>query len=363
MQFPSAKIRASSLDAFAEELWNSREELAIPSFAGEIGDGWLNGGGSDPWRNAAFRAGRQLRNKMIADGTLNSLDPALTTFEFRSLVHPEHNWGLSGLNKWDVKGFKPSFGNENPGPDYNWTNTAFHMVQHRQDYDYWAGSWTEGRDYLMPLPATGVESADFQAFRHALAREYASLRPPDTFAVSTPGADEALQAAGYTAVLPNNDVPPCGGSTVRFDPVTGAVIALSAGGTIWSSLSAVKAAAREGLASRAQQPLVEFVYRTYNESDFDYMTFVEPPVKKPGMDAAASPESREWRPTLESLWVRQHKSHRSVPGSDSTAVNPSCEYLAKLVMPTTAHERYGAPQSLLLNVTLNTRRTGCNSCR
>lgn len=87
-QFPNARIVANSMDSFADKLWAAKETVPLPTYAGEVGDCWLNGAGSDPWQNAAFRAIRLARNEMVADGRLEPNDPALQAFEFRLLVHP-----------------------------------------------------------------------------------------------------------------------------------------------------------------------------------------------------------------------------------------------------------------------------------
>jgi hypothetical protein len=94
---------ANSMDSFADKLWAAKETIPLPTYVGEVGDGWVNGAGSDPWRNAALRAIRRARNEMVADGRLQPTDPALQAFEFRLLVHPEHNWGLSGLGEGELE--------------------------------------------------------------------------------------------------------------------------------------------------------------------------------------------------------------------------------------------------------------------
>jgi hypothetical protein len=47
-QFPNAKIIASSLDTFVEKVLTIKHKL--PVFTGEMGDTWLYGIGSDPFR-------------------------------------------------------------------------------------------------------------------------------------------------------------------------------------------------------------------------------------------------------------------------------------------------------------------------
>jgi hypothetical protein len=387
VQFPNARLHAGSMDDFVDKLWAASRPstdasagseaaavatsevataaeattlLELPTYDGEIGDGWLNGGGSDPYRNAAFRSIRRVRNRRVLDGSLAANNTRLQEFEFRLLVHPEHNWGNSGLNKWEQIGRTPTFSTKGKK---NWTNTDFHAVRGRLDYEYFAGSWREGREYLSPLPAAQSQSpsdaAQFDAYWAEAKAEIDSLTRRFIH-------KDALLKDGYTRISPADTTSDsgnihrvCTGASVKlvFDNSSGALIGLqdSTTGKEWVTMQSA------GSNSTVLHGLGAYSYRTYDETDFVYMSApndIEPPVQKKGMDKEAHPVSRIWLPMLEhgNMYQRivagSDGSHGSHGSDGETGATASCSYVSNLQMPPHAHEYYGAAQQLWLNVTV-----------
>ncbi len=89
-EHPDAVVRASTLDAFAQELLIQAGRL--PVIESEIGDTWIHGVGSDPWKVAAFRSLMRRRRAWLAEGRAEPVD--LAAADRRLLLVAEHTWGL-----------------------------------------------------------------------------------------------------------------------------------------------------------------------------------------------------------------------------------------------------------------------------
>lgn len=93
LKYPMAQIMASTLDAFAEKLLAIKH--ALPIIREEIGDSWIHGVASDPWRVARYRELLRLRDKWIASGALDPQSEQCEQFCNRLMLIPEHTWGLN----------------------------------------------------------------------------------------------------------------------------------------------------------------------------------------------------------------------------------------------------------------------------
>lgn len=100
-RYPGAEIKASTLDAFAERLWEVRQTL--PVVEEEIGDSWIHGAASDPFLVARLRELLRLRDRWLADGTMTRDTPEYDAFNDNLLLVAEHTWGA------DTKRFLPDF--------------------------------------------------------------------------------------------------------------------------------------------------------------------------------------------------------------------------------------------------------------
>lgn len=102
-KFPNAVIKASTMDTFADKLWSFKSSL--PVVTEEIGDSWIYGVASDPWKIAAYRELLRLRDKWIAENKLSSDSAEYDAFCHSLIMVPEHTWGL------DMKKYLPDFMN------------------------------------------------------------------------------------------------------------------------------------------------------------------------------------------------------------------------------------------------------------
>lgn len=91
-QFPDYEVTAGTLDEFAECIWRVRDKL--PVIEGEIGDTWIHGGASDPYKSAALRQLIALKRKWLNDGSMISTGDEYTHFSDFLLCLGEHTCGM-----------------------------------------------------------------------------------------------------------------------------------------------------------------------------------------------------------------------------------------------------------------------------
>ncbi|MFA5448990.1 MAG: DUF5054 domain-containing protein [Clostridia bacterium] len=91
-QYPDYQIEASGLDEIAEKLWAIREKL--PVLTEEIGDSWIHGAASDPYKAGALRELILLKNKWIKEGSLLKNSDEYITLADNILCLAEHTCGV-----------------------------------------------------------------------------------------------------------------------------------------------------------------------------------------------------------------------------------------------------------------------------
>ena len=295
-RFPDARIQASTMDAFAERLRPIRDSL--PVVTQEIGDTWIYGVASDPQKQAQYRALLRLRQAWLGSGASGT---ELEGFSSNLLLVPEHTNGLdvkTHLNDWT-----------------HYSRGDFQAVRGHPNFRRMEASWQEQRDYLgaavSALPERRrSEAADVLA-------QLTPARPDATAYERIADLSQALQTEHFS---------------VAFDPQVGSLIRLQSGDTDWA-----------GPAS----PLGTFWYETYSAADYaryrrQYLInkrttswYARPDFTKPGIEGEAS-EHRVFRPRV--TW-----SGRRI-GDQQEAV------LLLLDLPAEAHERFGAPGQLSVEV-------------
>jgi len=120
-QFPNAKVFASTFDAYINELVTVKQRL--PIVAAEMGDTWIHGPSSDPYKLRLWRSLSRSVENFIAQGNWTINVPT------RNLLHlilksPEHTWGwdfktwLNDTVNWDNAGFQQALKDPVWGPKY-----------------------------------------------------------------------------------------------------------------------------------------------------------------------------------------------------------------------------------------------------
>jgi hypothetical protein len=303
-RFPSARILASTMDAFAERLLEAKDQL--PVVTGEIGDTWIHGVGSDPKKVSDFRELCRLRRHWLESGQVQPDDPHVQSFSRALLLVPEHTWGMDEKIYLD---------------DYqNYTRAQFDSVRASPRYQTFAASWAEQRAYIDSALAALEGTALADEARAAL-RRLVSARP---------------NAAAMQRISASGELIAGAQISISIDSQTGAITQLieRATGRAWAG---------------PQNPLALLRYQTFAQADYDRFRrqysinkrttaiWAVPDFSKPGM-AASGAESRWWLPSLCGL----HHS-RTATGE--------C-ILVELALPTEATERYGSPAKATLEITL-----------
>lgn len=286
-QFPNAKLKASTLDNFAQELWENRDRLPIVSQ--EIGNAWLPQMATDPWRLRVIRAVSRIRNDWVATGRIQAHDPNLLRFASRLLIPIEHNFGMSVskvINRTDHQDC--------------WTNGCFHTKLAAggdagskgcatfsgdcDGYDGLAEFARERNSFLYPLPAgspginamakEGTDTDDYASFAEQVNKTIAELSVVPSLASLLAGHTEKLQP------VDTSDSSALSLQTSRlhlqFDKTTGAISSLiqrtSAAGLTTGNTAAQpdRSTAAEHEWVGKNKRLGQFVYRTYTqEHDID----------------------------------------------------------------------------------------------
>lgn len=91
-KYPNAEIKASTLDAFAEKLLMRREQL--PVVREEIGDTWIHGAGTDPFKVSRYRELLRLKEKWLREERWTEESEEYIAFCESLLLIPEHTWGM-----------------------------------------------------------------------------------------------------------------------------------------------------------------------------------------------------------------------------------------------------------------------------
>ena len=91
-QFKGAEVKASTLDDYAGALINFKKEL--PVVTEEIGDTWIHGIATDPYKVSVFLELLRLKHKWIEEGRLERNSKVYRDFMRNLLMIPEHTWGL-----------------------------------------------------------------------------------------------------------------------------------------------------------------------------------------------------------------------------------------------------------------------------
>lgn len=131
-QFPQATVRAGRLDDFARSL--RALGPTFPVLEREIGDTWIHGVGTDPWKVAAFRELLRRRRAWLRERRILPASRPLMCFSNCLSLVAEHTWGASiGPHLHDTT---------------HYDNEDFQRVRHRGQFRVCEATWQEQRDYL-----------------------------------------------------------------------------------------------------------------------------------------------------------------------------------------------------------------------
>ena len=91
-QYPGYEITAGTIDDFADVIWQVREKL--PVFEGEMGDSWIHGSTTDPYKAACLRTLMSLKRQWLSDESLLRDSEEYINFTDALLCIAEHTCGM-----------------------------------------------------------------------------------------------------------------------------------------------------------------------------------------------------------------------------------------------------------------------------
>lgn len=91
-QYPGYEIIAGTIDDFADAIWEKREKL--PVFEGEMGDTWIHGAATDPYKSACLRTLMRLKDEWLSEGSLLRESEEYKDFSDALLCIAEHTCGM-----------------------------------------------------------------------------------------------------------------------------------------------------------------------------------------------------------------------------------------------------------------------------
>ena len=298
-EFPEAKVFASTLDQFIENV--NIEALPI-LFSKEIGDTWIQGIASDPRKAAAYRAAGLGLLQCMQANECNLTDPVVANATRFLIKLPEHTWGLPGI-----------------ADKVNWNNSAFQKA--RKDKTFYKmneESWTEQRVFLNLT----LEASKGHKLHNYIVDNLAGTQPilPDL-------SDYVKIDVSKVIALWKGNV------SIGFNSSTGSI----------NYLKYNTSKTEQFVYSTSKRQLGVFTYHTYNESDFQYMNshydyYGNAGYDKPNCTVNANPESKVWSVKLNALYQSK---------------NEETTFLTHLIMAnSTSHKYYGAPTELWVTVKL-----------
>jgi hypothetical protein len=183
-RFPGAAISAGRMDDWAGDDLRARA-ASLPVVTGEIGDSWIHGTGTDPWKTQRLRTLLRLRRRWQAEGRFGPGSPGWDGFHEHLLLVAEHTWGVSmAAHTWH--------------DEQHWNNADFARIRRRGCWRLAEASWQEQRDHIDAALA-GLEPGLVQEVEAACAG--LAPAPRTAKAARTAAAGEPLTVGSTTLTV------------------------------------------------------------------------------------------------------------------------------------------------------------------
>lgn len=91
-QFPNYEVTAGTMDDFADVIWQYKDKL--PVYEGEIGDTWIHGAATDPYKSASLRELMRLKREWLNDGSMQRYSEEYIGFSDALICIAEHTCGM-----------------------------------------------------------------------------------------------------------------------------------------------------------------------------------------------------------------------------------------------------------------------------
>ena len=182
-KYKGYEVVAGTMDDFAQKLWEIKDQL--PVVRREIGDTWIHGASSDPYKYGALRMLEDMRNEWVRKKQLSPSGEAYRVFTDNLLCLAEHTAGRGILNAFrDYDNYlKPDFLEARKAdakiPRYGIFRIPFlrDFMKKRGGkgrYTRMTKSWNEQRDYVIKA----IEALPLKLYIEAFTKLKA-LRPDE----------------------------------------------------------------------------------------------------------------------------------------------------------------------------------------
>ncbi len=184
-EYPGYEITAGTIDDFADIIWEVRHKL--PVFEGEMGDSWIHGSATDPYKSACLRVLMRLKGKWLSDGSLTRESDEYKNLSDALLCISEHTCGMDSKTYFSDYGhyLKKEFNKARKKDKVSFRRLFSDMPQSilplvslfdgrrkRGYYSVIERSWAEQREYISKaLYALGAEH------KSEAEKELAMLKP------------------------------------------------------------------------------------------------------------------------------------------------------------------------------------------
>ncbi|WP_339796700.1 DUF5054 domain-containing protein [Paenibacillus sp. FSL R5-0744] len=335
--YPHADIRASTLDQYAEKVWAIRDTL--PIVEEEIGDSWIHGSSTDPYKLACYRELLRLKSKWLLEGSLAAADEEYHNFCDELIMIPEHTWGV------DIKRYLADY--------IHYDKEDFQQARARDKVDVNLNP-LEYRFYEKNSRAEMIEMFGVEAVEKLSARSFSLMeqswqeqREYLENAVSTLGVKRQIEArAALAALRPVRPQIANADATILYTDQSYTLgdfeVVFEDNGSIISLLDQ-----RNREWAGPNNPIGLFSYETFSQADYDrwyreyHVRWKDTHVwatgdfGKPGMDL-----TKEW--IMHNVTKPKLLSLQALCGEEQDVV------LATLKMPRAASEGMGAPRELTI---------------
>ncbi len=331
--YPNAVVEASTMDAYARKLLEVKDTL--PVVEEEIGDTWIHGVGSDPWRISRYRALVGLKNKWTSEGKLTPDCDFYDDFMMNLYLIAEHTWGLDfkkylgDFRNWTKADFQKAREEDATTLDFLTNrNAQMRAVLDVDIKNYRGGVFTGSyREY----EASWAEQREYLGLATACLPEDMKREAEESFAALTPSWEKPEGehiGLGKNTVIDGWSFQICG---------NGAISSLKKDGRTW---------VKDGEIGLFQYEIFDAVdcvnnYYRYNRDFYENGCWSEGDFSKPGLEF------------VEGL------KHRCYGYSVQEIVRKDNQVLIDLTSDEEASEVYGAPRRAQIRYTFEKDRIRC----
>ncbi|KAL0486672.1 hypothetical protein AKO1_001653 [Acrasis kona] len=305
-QYPGASVEASTIDNFVNGVLSKPDILnKLKVITSEIGDTWLYGVASDFRKVSDYRVALRARDLCFRAGKCSLSDERVRNFDLLFMKIGEHTWGK------DVKTHLHD-------PE-NFDNEKFHkkLIEMGDNYKNIIDSWVEQRSFLDMALAQLKDHPLKSTIEYELLNKHTSL--------FTRGFTKTKETSFELDAW-----------SIGFDPSTGSINKL------------IRKKSGRVLATKENQ-IASVSYQTLNSADYD--TFLKHYL-------ICLPEC-EWgyqdfgKPGLEKINATSTTYNTQLESISTKTLDDAVVFLIELSFPSISHANYGAPEKVLVMVTLS----------